>query len=256
MHQVFYYSDKGVQREINEDNFWICGTWNRDVSDHISGSMEERGEEFSLYAVFDGMGGEECGEKASAIAAEVFDGLHREAAGLKNFDAFEMLLSGYVEEAKKKILHVLEKEGALIGGTTISGIAIYQKRILPFWIGDSRIYLLKKSGGLSLLSRDETIAWKKMAHGEMTEEEARNSRYWHVLTNYLGEEEGRFSLGEEETVEEGDRILLLSDGITDRHRDMELKEVFSESFDRIEETLADWVEHNGEDNGTVVMIII
>ena len=58
-------------RKNNEDNCWCCGerlpAQNQGM-DHIrSGSVSQK--ELPLLAVFDGMGGESCGEIASYLAA-------------------------------------------------------------------------------------------------------------------------------------------------------------------------------------------
>ena len=62
----------GKIRNNNEDNFWCCGdsleAQNQGMSHIRSGRMKQS--EYPLLAVFDGMGGESCGEMAAFLAAE------------------------------------------------------------------------------------------------------------------------------------------------------------------------------------------
>ena len=62
----------GKIRNNNEDNFWCCGEFlnaqNQGMSHIQSGCRKQS--ELPVMAVFDGMGGESCGEMAAFLAAE------------------------------------------------------------------------------------------------------------------------------------------------------------------------------------------
>ena len=62
----------GKVRNNNEDNFWCCGesldSENKGMSHVCSGHIKQA--DLPLLAVFDGMGGESCGEMAAFLAAE------------------------------------------------------------------------------------------------------------------------------------------------------------------------------------------
>ena len=85
----------GKIRNNNEDNFWCCGdsleAQNQGMSHIRSGYMKQS--EYPLLAVFDGMGGESCGEMAAFLAAEAC-GQHFKTAkdGIRN-DPEEFLKS-------------------------------------------------------------------------------------------------------------------------------------------------------------------
>ena len=66
--QIFYASDRGKVRWENEDNFYIDGAGIRNISKSCAAGQLIRKPPF-ICAVFDGMGGEECGQKASREAA-------------------------------------------------------------------------------------------------------------------------------------------------------------------------------------------
>ena len=61
----------GKVRNNNEDNFWCCGesldSENKGMSHVCSGHIKQA--DLPLLAVFDGMGGESCGEMAAFLAA-------------------------------------------------------------------------------------------------------------------------------------------------------------------------------------------
>lgn len=64
-----FITDSGKIRTNNEDNFFICGTYKRTPEE-----LRYRKKDFvyrgGIFAVCDGMGGEEFGEKASLISVE------------------------------------------------------------------------------------------------------------------------------------------------------------------------------------------
>ena len=84
----------GKIRNNNEDNFWCCGdsleSQNQGMSHIRSGRMKQS--EYPLLAVFDGMGGESCGEMAAFLAAEscgkhyktIKDGIQNDPQGFLN----------------------------------------------------------------------------------------------------------------------------------------------------------------------------
>ena len=67
-----YACHMGKVRNNNEDNFWCCGETldaeNQGIDNIRTGCVSQS--ELPLLAVFDGMGGESCGEVASYLAAQ------------------------------------------------------------------------------------------------------------------------------------------------------------------------------------------
>ena len=94
----------GKIRNNNEDNFWCCGdsleAQNQGMSHIRSGYMKQS--EYPLLAVFDGMGGESCGEMAAFLAAEACgehfktakDGIRNDPEEfLKKIDGVDLILT-------------------------------------------------------------------------------------------------------------------------------------------------------------------
>ncbi len=92
---------------------------------------------------------------------------------------------------------------------------ITKGKLIPFWIGDSRLYLLR-NGQLILLTKDHTIAQEKVDYGIISQEEAKTVSGWHFVTAYIGDGQSIFALGEVFDIEAGDKYLLCTDGISDR----------------------------------------
>ena len=75
-----YACHTGKVRANNEDNFWCCGQLlpaeNHGIEGVRTGSVIR--DDLPVLSVFDGMGGESCGEMASYLAAEAFDRYYHE----------------------------------------------------------------------------------------------------------------------------------------------------------------------------------
>ena len=82
-----YACHRGKVRSNNEDNFWCCGHMLPEINDGSGEISEERcsSRTFPVLALFDGMGGESCGEVAEMLAAErLGSNYHGNLAKLKN----------------------------------------------------------------------------------------------------------------------------------------------------------------------------
>ena len=70
--RYYYASNTGKCRRTNQDNFYCNGHWmpaeNQGTEGILSGTADI--EKITVFGVFDGMGGEERGEMAAAIAAQ------------------------------------------------------------------------------------------------------------------------------------------------------------------------------------------
>ena len=75
-----YTCHTGKVRTNNEDNFWCCGVrlpvHNQGVDGILAGHTQHW--QLPMLAVFDGMGGENCGEMAASAAVEALGGFYEE----------------------------------------------------------------------------------------------------------------------------------------------------------------------------------
>ena len=225
------YSDKGSVRKENQDSY-VIGK--------------------SSFAVFDGMGGESCGAEASETAADIY----RKTLCSRGYSSEEELrnsILNFSDESQKAIRALLDKNSALHGGTTAAGVTFLNGDALVYYIGDSRVYLMRK-GRLFLLSHDMTAAQEKIDNGSVSLDEARRSRGWHLLTSYLGDDTSVIHTDEMLPTADGDRFFICTDGVSDAIPDDRLERIL-----RWPRFIARWlirkaVIKNGEDNFTFIMV--
>jgi len=95
-------------------------------------------------------------------------------------------------------------------------------------VGDSRAYLFR-DGELHLLTVDHTLVHRMVEEGEITEEEAETHPHRSILTRALGVD-GAIQVDEGIVeLQDGDRLLLCTDGLTGMVNDGEIKAVLEET---------------------------
>lgn len=179
--------------------------------------------EHNLYLVADGMGGQEAGEMASGLAAEIIPRVvqdrlaHQENAS----DAVQHALA----EANAAIVHAGRNQpaGRRMGTTAVVAVR-HAQTFYVAGVGDSRAYLIRR-GRVDQLTVDHSVAMALELNGTLTPEQARNSPWQHVLYRFLGCAE--MNEGAEVrpfSPEDGDRLLLASDGLTNHVTPEDLRE--------------------------------
>lgn len=205
-------------------------------------SGESRGP--AVLIVADGMGGHVAGEVASRLAVN--------AAASSELDAADRVAAG-----NRAIREEVAREPDLEGmGTTMTLVVLDESGLATVGhVGDSRAYLLR-NGDLRQLTEDHTVAAEYVANGQISPEEAASHPQRHMLTRTLGLT--RFINVDEVEVplEEGDRLLLCSDGLTEMVDDAQVSEALGDSTaDEVAWKLVEMAnEAGGVDNITVVVI--
>ena len=235
----------GKIRNNNEDNFWCCGdsleAQNQGMSHIRSGYMKQS--EYPLLAVFDGMGGESCGEMAAFLAAEAC-GEHFKTAkdGIRNDP--EEFLNEICESMNQAICDYGRTNKINSMGTTAALLAFAEDAVYSCNLGDSRIYKSDREKFYQI-SQDHVLG--RSLFGKAP------------LTQYLGMEEENLQLEpsiSRQEIKIGDRFLLCSDGITDMLSDGEIADVLSREAP-VEETAGILLERalkkGGRDNITLVL---
>ena len=235
----------GKIRNNNEDNFWCCGdsleAQNQGMSHIRSGYMKQS--EYPLLAVFDGMGGESCGEMAAFLAAEAC-GEHFKTAkdGIRNDP--EEFLNEICESMNQAICDYGRTNKINSMGTTAALLAFAEDAVYSCNLGDSRIYKSDREKFYQI-SQDHVLG--RSLFGKSP------------LTQYLGMEEENLQLEpsiSRQEIKIGDRFLLCSDGITDMLSDGEIADILSRDIPvaKTVEILVDRaLKKGGRDNITVVL---
>jgi len=245
-------SDVGRHRKNNEDNYFVNG---KTVSSAMHATAYAAPTEQNVFAVFDGMGGEQAGELASQAAANVFC---TSAYSLLKADFAYGPINALVQEANRCVCALAKQCQARVG-TTLAMLAFREDRVVVANVGDSRIYRLT-GGVLQQLSKDHTQAQALVEGGVLSKEDAEKRPEKHKLTQHLG------IFPEEMVIEPyvltfpavlGDRFLLCSDGLTDMLTDAQIQQILSADLptaDLVARLVQQALDYGGKDNTTVMVL--
>jgi serine/threonine protein phosphatase PrpC len=210
----------------------------------------------NLFLVADGMGGQESGERASGMAAEIIPRvLHDRLAAKETVDA---AVRKALVEANEAIVKAGEEqpEGRKMGTTAVLAVRD-NDQLYVAGVGDSRAYLIR-AGQVEQLTVDHSVAQALVSCGALTPEEARQSPFQHVLHKFLGC--AGMTAGAEVrplTPAVGDRLLLASDGLTNFVSDEDLREgpgMFPHPQDLADHLVKLALERGSRDNVTCVIL--
>lgn len=230
-------SHPGKVRRTNQDNFICDGRYmeldGSDLTFPLYGVRTTS--EAPLFGVFDGMGGEQCGEVAAHIAAKLASSLTVKGNGMEQLAAF-------CTEANQAICERSTELGLRSTGTTAAMLLFSQKPILCN-IGDSRVFRFRR-GELEQLSVDHICPapfGRKPPLSQslgMPADEIRIEPYF-LKSNYVN----------------GDLYLICSDGLTDMLTNEEISGILAfEDVEKAATQLLDKaLEKGGIDNTTIIL---
>ncbi len=270
-------TDTGRKRDHNEDSILVES-------------------DLHLWAVADGMGGHQGGEHASRLALEVLRreislvaGEYKEAwetfaeeelrtlelespsetedlelSAAHGFSAAEvseaapesLIMSIAARRASTAVYSAALEDPALRGmGTTLTAMLYSDGKMYVCHAGDSRGYLFR-DGQLKQLTEDHSWITEQLKAGAMTEEEAKNSQFRHIITRSVGFEDDVDVESECFAVEAGDCYLLCSDGLSNYIDGEELASVMADTwYRRLPGVLVDMAnDRGGDDNISVVVV--
>lgn len=205
-----------------------------------------------LFVIADGMGGHAAGDVASATAVEVIQEKRDEISSTD-----PETLSNVIREANRAIWSRSADDTNLRGmGTTCTMILVADSEAKVAHVGDSRAYLFH-DGEIRQITDDHTLVGRLVREGKLRPEEAARHPQRSMVTRALGVDEDvevdLFSLA----LEEGDRLLICSDGLSGMVSEDEMTEILNSESDpqRAADVLVDRAnEAGGEDNITVIVI--
>src|SRR5262249_1971706 len=119
-----------------------------------------------------------------------------------------------LNEAASFVYALSRTDRRLLGmGTTATVGALVGNELVLGQVGDSRAYLAR-DGCLLQLTRDRTLAMLMIERGQLTLEEARHFEYANVILQAVGTQEVVDVDLRSVRVEDGDVLLLCSDGLS------------------------------------------
>ena len=260
-------SHVGLLRANNEDQFYIARMSR--ALETMSTSLAEtevpaRAEEVNYAMVLaDGMGGHAAGEVASRMAISMLISLVLELPNwiLKVDDDAAHEMEKRARSMVRKVGAVMFKEGhdhaELRGmGSTLTIARSLGRDLLIIHVGDSRAYLLR-AGKLNRLTRDHTYAQMLVDCGRLDACDLADSGVRHILTNALGGSTADVDVDVDLLqLENGDRLMLCSDGLSDLVDDEAITKTLIAkpvSKDACEQLVQMALDAGGRDNVTVVV---
>jgi len=221
---------QGLVRKTNEDSYIVfrLGRYLERVTSNISESdlpsrLEDTGH---LMVVADGMGGHQAGEVASRGALiKALQLILRSPRWALNLDdpgtrdkEIQDLLSrsrGYLAAVHGALRAAADADANLEGmGTTLTGAYTVGADMFVLHVGDSKAFLVR-GGRLRKITHDHTVAQQYADLGVIPQEAVPTHKMSHMLTRAIGASEELSGDFHHLRIEDGDRLLLCSDGLTD-----------------------------------------
>ena len=240
-----YISHVGRVRAKNEDNFWVCGKTleslhNREEEIHFGSISQAR---LPLLAVFDGMGGENCGDVAARLAAQECGDYYLKGKNERKRNP-EGFLQQICESMNRQICVYSENNRVGSMGTTAAMLLFGKEYTYSCNLGDSRIYQVQE-GMFRRISEDHVLPGG--FYGKAP------------LTQYLGLSEEGLLLEpwiEQLNYQAGTRYLICSDGLTDMLSEEEIGCILAQEIpvdETVELLLESALEKGGKDNITIIV---
>ncbi len=211
-----------------------------------------------FFIVADGMGGHAGGEEASRIATQEIRSYLEQ--NWQSPESASQLLEQALSTANQAIITDQQNhpERADMGTTAVVVVIRPGESPVCGHVGDSRLYRLRKSQ-LQQITEDHTWIAKALKIGDITPDEARVHPYRHVLSNCLGREDLNQISVQPLDLEQGDRLLLCSDGLTEELVDDKIAS-YLQGTPSLKIAAASLVaaanEEGGHDNITVVLVSV
>ncbi|WP_368654768.1 Stp1/IreP family PP2C-type Ser/Thr phosphatase [Ornithinibacillus sp. 4-3] len=236
-----FLTDRGQVREHNEDAGGIFYS--------MSNQM--------LAIIADGMGGHQAGDVASELAVSLLKDTWQATDKKETPEQMETWLYSMINEMNTAIYNLAQEKSEYQGmGATLVIAASGDDFLTIAHIGDSRGYIYNEMG-FSQLTEDHSLVNELVRTGEISQEDARVHPRKNIVLKALGIEEQVTADIRSFSFEYGDKLLLCSDGLTDKISNEELSSFLEMKKDLsvVTKELIDLAnERGGEDNISVIII--
>jgi len=242
--KVSVKTDIGLVRQMNQDAHRY----------EVFGSDQWTGGAVHLCAVADGLGGYRAGEVASRLALDTV--VEQIGRAFETGEPMDAALEAAMSAANRRVVRQGLSDPSCSGmGTTVT-LAIISGGLLHVGhVGDSRAYLLR-GGHLEQITRDHSLVAELVRNGDLTEAEAQTHPQRNILTQAFGSDLRVKADVSTKPLQNGDTIMLCTDGLTGAVPGSEIEEVVSHasSLDEAAERLVALAnERGGHDNVTVLL---
>lgn len=258
-YNAFSISVIGNVREKNEDNFYFDGEYrNINVTQESVIFKKVSLNDSHMFAVFDGMGGEQDGELASYLSAKTLGDYERKITSLaeKQIDLNEVIY-----KLNNAVCEMAKERKSTMGSTAVI-MEIKNQQVKVCNVGDSRAYVYRNAD-LMQLTEDHTVAADnlRMSKALGIDLVDLGARATNTLTQHLGVEMDEFvlepAISDVLEAKENDIYLICSDGLTHFLKEEEIHEVLKRKVSIKEkgEILKDMALTAGSnDNITIILL--
>ena len=143
-------------------------------------------------------------------------------------------------------------------GTTVVAAMVLGKTVYVVNVGDSRLYVCKES--LTQVTVDHSLVEEMVQSGKLQKEEMRTHPNKNIITRALGTNPEVKADCFEIEVEEGDVLLLCSDGLSNMMEDKTMEAIIKMNPEDMEQAARQLVDEankaGGKDNISVVLVRI
>ena len=236
--KAFSITDIGERRRVNQD-YVFC-------------SEKSIGKLPNLFVVADGMGGHNAGDYASRYCVEFF----KQKIEEHEITSPIALIEAAIKETNEALLSKAQEQSELEGmGTTLVVATIFDNEMYVANVGDSRLYVIGKE--MKQVTEDHSLVEVMVKTGELDRQEARVHPNKNIITRAIGANitvEPDFF---EVNLEEGDTVLMCSDGLTNMLEDETIERIIKENDDpaTAAETLVRCANENGGKDNIAIIII-
>jgi len=212
--KAFSITDIGEKRRINQD-YVFC-------------EVNSIGNLPNLFIVADGMGGHNAGDYASRFCVEFFTEHIRNSDITSPIALIEEAITVTNDKLYEKSKQQADYEGM---GTTFVAATICDNVMYVANIGDSRLYVI--SNEIVQITEDHSLVQAMVKTGELDKDEAKSHPNKNIITRALGTNETAQPDFFEVELDEGDIVLLCSDGLTNMLNDETIEKIIRENADNL-----------------------
>jgi serine/threonine protein phosphatase PrpC len=234
-------TDTGLIRNSNEDSYRI---------------IPESSQNPCVVIIADGMGGHNCGEVASRMTVDyISEFIERSGSLLFSSPDIGAEVRRIVAETNTAVFEAsLTRPEASGMGTTLTMAVIIGSKVTVAHVGDSRLYMAHNDT-MQQMTQDHSYIEELIKNGTLTREEAERHPRKHVITRAIGSSRDLEIDILDFEAQEGDVLLLCTDGLTNMICENEIYNIIKDSEPQkaCEQLIEAAKSKGGEDNITVIV---
>lgn len=209
----------------------------------------------NLFVVADGMGGHNAGDTASRMCVEEVVSQIEKSTKVTPIGILEQAVTA----ANERVYCASLEDPALYGmGTTIVAAVVLGDTAYIINVGDSRLYVFRDN--LKQVTVDHSLVEEMVQSGKIHKEDMRTHPNKNIITRALGTNSKVKADCFEIEVNEGDVLLLCSDGLSNMLEDETMEDIIENHKNDMKtagELLVEAAnEAGGKDNISVVLVRI